>query len=378
MDDTSRAGALLCAARQPAVFRNGPDEVTSFSTLSEQIPFPTALLNHFGRIIFVNSAWCSQIGFASQYCIGRTVADFVDFDAGVSLDPDALSPQYEKPVEHVELPLADGAGNRLWFEYFAFRHQACIRVYLDPVGARREVEALREKLAVEENRQHFYSCVSHELRTSVHGVLGMAELLAETDLDPRQREYVELLCASGRHLSSMSSDLLNYSKMNSPMFQLSPAEIPLRDCLRGVVEAFVPLAAQKNVQLRGALDELPARAVCDATRIRQIFTNLIHNALKFTESGYISVGVASVRRIGQRHYELHCFVEDTGRGIPQDQLKHLFTPYWQGIQQDGAGLGLAICAQLVKLMGGHITVNSEVGIGSTVVFTLRVGVAGLC
>jgi|GEM_PF-2995183 len=375
MDDDGRTGALLKAS-QAAFFAASTDEAGSFSALSEQIPAPVALLNPIGEIIYVNSAWSQQLEFEHRACLGKSIIEFIDAKDGRPVCAEMLRPTFDKPVEHVELALVTGTGKTRWFEYFAFLHQTCIRVYLDPIGIRRELALLKEKLEVEEARQHFYACVSHELRTSVHGVLGMAELLAQTDLDQRQREYVELLCVSGRHLSSMSSDLLSYARLKAPGFQLEVADVPLRSCMQSVVDEFLPLARQKNVQLRGMMDTLPEYARADITRIRQIFINLVHNALKFTDTGYIAVGISSVRRIGQRHYELHCYVEDTGRGIAPDQLAHLFTPFWRaGRQRDSGGLGLSICAQLVQLMGGQITVNSEPGIGSTVVFTLRVGVA---
>jgi len=377
MDDDGPASALLKASQQSVIFTRSSDEVESFAGLAEQIPAPVGLLNHLGHIIYVNMAWCEQLEVDRRYCLGKSIFDFIDRENDLPVSEESLRPQAGGPVEHVELALTTASGTTRWFEYFAFYHQTCIRIYLDPIGARRELAALKEKLMLEEARQQFYACISHELRTSVHGVLGMAELLAQTNLDQRQREYVELLCVSSRHLSNMSSDLLSYAKLRSPGFHLDIKEFALRDCLKTVVDEFAPMARKKGIQLREVLDDVPRFAAGDATRVRQIFTNLVHNALKYTEAGYVSMGVSSVRRIGQRYYELHCFVEDTGKGIASEQLVHLFTPFWQsGNQREGVGLGLAICAQLVRLMAGDITINSELGIGSTVVFTLRVGVVG--
>lgn len=342
--------------------------------LAEASPIPVLWLDLQGRVMYCNSAWYRQVGYVRSACRGRSIADFVALEGATRFHISTLLPAGTAAVTVPALEVLTCVGQREWYGYSAHLQGNRVWVYLEPIGARRALAAADRRLEQERLKQQFYACVTHELGSAVHGVNGMAELLLQEGLGVDARRYAEILGRGGRHLASLCRDLLEYAATQAPQFELKPARLDLEEELRSTLAAFGDRARDKNVMLRADFSGLPGSVIADGTRIHQIFANLIHNALKFTERGYISVKAACVRVIDERCYELRCQVEDTGCGIPPEQIGRLFTPFWRGDRSGGTGLGLAICAELVRRMGGRIEVGSEVGIGSTVTFTLQAGI----
>jgi hypothetical protein len=233
-----------------------------------------------------------------------------------------------------------------------------------------ELEEARARAeAATRAKSAFLANMTHELRTPMNGVVGMAELLAEGTLDDEQRLYVDTIRSSGAALLTIINEVLDYSKAEAARLQLFPEPFDLERTAQEVLILLQPLAAEKGLALRLDFDPvLPARLVADPGRMRQILTNLAGNAVKFTLSGSVTIRVCGLAR-GEGDWALTITVEDTGIGIAREHAEVIFGEFNQ-VQSaanrafDGTGLGLAITRQLVELMGGRVWVDSEPGKGS--------------
>jgi len=224
-------------------------------------------------------------------------------------------------------------------------------------------------------KSQFLAEVSHEIRTQLAGILGMAQVTLETKLTPQQREYVELVTTSADALLTLVNDLLDLSKIEAGHLDVEEIPFNLRDNLRDTVTSMAVVAEEKSIELDlSVTDDVPDQVIGDPGRLRQIVINLVGNALKFTEDGRISVAVDAQQSDSLRAV-LHLQVADTGSGIPADQLESIFEAYEQagspnGRRPVGTGLGLSISRQLVEIMGGEIWAESELRHGSTFHVTL--------
>lgn len=218
-------------------------------------------------------------------------------------------------------------------------------------------------------KSEFLANMSHEIRTPMNGVLGMAELLCKTDLDNRQKTFADVILKSGHALLTIINDILDFSKIDAGQLSLDPAPFTLNEAIEDVATLVATRVAEKDLELIVRVDpSLPGWVVGDAGRIRQIATNLVGNAVKFTEKGHVLIDVSGIVEDGIAHISVR--VEDTGIGIPEDKRRHIFEKFSQvdatsTRRHEGTGLGLAIASRLVELMGGDIGVESEVGRGST-------------
>jgi PAS domain S-box-containing protein len=223
-------------------------------------------------------------------------------------------------------------------------------------------------------KSEFLANMSHELRTPLNGVIGMTELLRSTPLDDRQRQFVEACHSSGKSLLDLINDVLDFSKIEAGKLELEHAAFDLSSAVRDAVEAVSFLASQKNLALTCHITPAACcRVTGDRTRLRQVLVNLVGNAVKFTATGQITVGVDRVQASGRP--ALRFEVADTGPGIAPEQLHRLFKSFCQADSSTtrrygGTGLGLAICKRLVELMNGEIGVDSQPGQGSTFWFTV--------
>ncbi|MFO7642387.1 MAG: ATP-binding protein [Candidatus Competibacteraceae bacterium] len=241
-------------------------------------------------------------------------------------------------------------------------------------------DAREQALAASRVKSEFLANMSHEIRTPMHGMLGFISVLAQADLPPAQAESARMLMTAAEHLVKVIDGILDFSKLEAGKVVLDRSPFSPRAAARAAVGLFAPAARAKGLTLELELDPaLPARAIGDDQRLRQILANLVDNAIKFTARGGIQVRVDLASR-GPHAATLRAAVRDTGIGIPPECQATIFTAFDQvegaaPRQPGGTGLGLAICRQLATLMGGRITVDSRPGSGSTFQVELEVEVA---
>ncbi len=297
----------------------------------------------------------------------------------------------ETPLFDLESRVRSKHGNYLWVRTRAIAQRDANKRAVRFVGSiadvtdrkQAEIELVEANVRVMQAaraKEAFLATMSHEIRTPLNGVLGMTNLLAETDLNDEQRDHLRLIHASGDTLLRLIDDVLDFSKIESGHMTLESVPVEVVMVAEEAIELVADKARAKDLALLFDMDEnVPFYILGDATRLRQILLNLLANAIKFTATGEIKL-LMSARNGGDGKIILEGRVRDTGIGIPANRADKLFQPFTQvdastTRKYGGTGLGLAICKRLTALMGGDIRVESREGVGSEFIFTIMTAAA---
>ncbi|WP_051920473.1 PAS domain-containing hybrid sensor histidine kinase/response regulator [Thermodesulfobacterium hydrogeniphilum] len=347
-------------------------KVETIKNIIENLPVGVVLVNKQRKIIDINTAAEKLLGYSKKEAIGNTCdllcskkeekCPILDLGKKVYRGEMKIIKKDGKeiPVLKSVIPL------NLWGEIILLEAFTDIS---EQVRAREEAEKYVKA------KSNFLANMSHEIRTPLNGIIGMLEILLGTDLDPQQKEYVEVAMRAGNHLIEIINNILDLSKLETGKVELEKIPFNVRQMVEDVMEMFVEKADKKRIEL-GCLIEagVPEIVIGDPGKIRQVLINLVGNAVKFTEKG----GVYTYVRLKEElngDVKLLFEVEDTGIGISEEAKDKIFQPFEQidastTRRFGGTGLGLAICKQLVEIMGGEIDFESKVGKGTKFFFTI--------
>ena len=341
-----------------------------------------------GQIIDVNHEFIDRTGYSREEAIGRQPSEldlWDDRELARALSEAIMTTGSVRNVEgHFRMRSGESVTALISSVRAMINGQECvISAVRDVTELRKAHEALvaaREvALAASEAKSQFLSCMSHEIRTPLNVILGSADLLTDTQLGPEQRHYVDRVVSNGSNLLELLNSILDLTRVESGQLSLEQTPFNVAELAERVVDTLALRTRETRVELVARFaPDLPATLLGDPLRLNQVLTNLVGNALKFTEHGEI---VVAIERDSQSRDPgaLRFSVSDTGIGIAPEKRTSIFSPFAQADSSTtrkygGSGLGLAIVERLVQLMGGRVWVESEVGRGSTFHFTARFGV----
>jgi signal transduction histidine kinase len=296
------------------------------------------------------------------------------------VDDVGLAESYLKPISIVLLECANTIENMILYEKVSTYSQGLERMVDERTRALKAAKEEAEQ--ANQAKSEFMANISHEILTPLNGIIGLSHLALQTRLTSEQRDYLNKIQSSGRDLVIILKDLLDLSRIEAGRMDIESAAFDLQRVLNKVLDDIRPKARQKGLEVTSDTSgEVPVTLVGDPLRLEQVLVNLTDNAVKFTQKGTVAVAVKRAMQATQGktdHVLLEFSVKDSGIGMTREESRMAFTAFYQADgsstrKYDGTGLGLAISKRLVEMMGGHIHVSSEAGVGSTFTFTARFG-----
>ncbi len=369
------------------------EAIRNLSEAMEQSHSALLIIDLDGVIEFANRGLSRQIGYSRRELIGRKWREFQTADTPPERFADMVSSVRSGqawegewfnqrkdgtvyPVRGVITPVKNRDGSLSCF----------VAVFDDMTEFKKQETELREArdlaLAGDRAKGQFLATMSHEVRTPLNGIIGFTNLLLHSPLNAEQRDYVETIRGGGEALMQLTGDILDFARIETGKLKLELGPCDPRECIEEALDLLADRAHAKKLSLlHWVEDDVPAAILADSGRLRQVLVNLVSNAVKFTEAGEIEVTVALARggatpAANPAETNLVFTVRDTGVGITPEEGTKLFKPFTQldsssTRKHGGTGLGLAICRDLVRLMGGDISLLSDAGRGSTFMFNLR-------
>ncbi len=344
-----------------------------------------------GMVSYWNKASETFYGYTEQEAIGRSLLDLIippDMRDDVRAAMRRMIETGENiPASELTLMRKDGSSIPVYSSHALVQVPGrspelfCIDINHSEIRAThaRLAQARDAAEAANRSKSEFLANMSHEIRTPLNGILGMLQLMEVSPLSEEQRQFCSLAIQSTDRLTRLLSDILDLSRIEAGKMPLRQVPFSLREVVGEVVDLFVPISVQSDVMLQHHLSaDLPQTVMGDPLRLQQVLINLIGNAFKFTEQGRILLEIHPLSSVRSGQTRLFFTVSDTGQGIADEAMSALFTSFTQAAQgyrrdQQGAGLGLAICKHLVFLMGGNMSVESELGQGTSVHFCIPMG-----
>ena len=364
-------------------FWRGHGESDPFDVLFLHAPVMMHSIDSRGQLVQVSQFWADALGYTPDEMVGRKSTDFLT-EASRAYATGTVLPAFSKSgrCHNVDYEFVRKDGSILpvllsaTAEYDADGHfMRSLAVIFDNTEAKKSQQALEQKAqeALDANaaKSRFLASMSHEIRTPMNAVLGFANLLLRSDLSPSDLRKVNAIVNAGENLMVLLTDLLDLSHIESGQMQIAEEPFDLTELLDEIQLAWQNVAVNKGLVLRTYADpSVPTRVISDGGRIHQILNNYLSNAIKFTDSGRVSLSVTAKPARDPESVLLRFEVGDTGCGLSDEQIGKLFQPFVQARggfakQQGGWGLGLSICSQFAELLGGTVGVESEVGRGST-------------
>lgn len=358
-------------------------------------PLPCSISKINGTLLYINQAAADGIGYTEAELVGRNVKTL---DIWVSLDDrDAMLKQlmqtgyvnqFPTQYRRKEGRIVDILYSAQVFDIQGEKH--ILATIQDITEQKKSIEEFKKakELAEAANiaKSEFLANMSHEIRTPLNTIMGMANLLMETNPTTEQQQYLNMFTKSGEHLLRMINEILDLAKIESDKLKLENTNFELKAVINKIADMAMIRLVNKNVQFSyNIADDIPQYLNGDKARLDQVLLNLVGNAAKFTEHGNIRLNISKLKDSGDKKaekekIELLFEVHDTGIGIPKDKLNDLFESFMQvdssiTRKYGGTGMGLAICKRVIELMGGKIWVESELGKGSSFFFTVTFNIA---
>lgn len=333
---------------------------------------PIVRISRNGRKLFHNKAYANNFVKAGEEneCFVNLVLESEIEHNEYKRNPIAFTEQLFQ--SHREVRIKNVSGDFYWYELRPVTltgEESGFLITLIDIDARKRIEEslVQAKESAEqasEQQRRFLANISHEIRTPLNAVMGFTDVLSNTELDQEQKRHVSMIDSSSQTLLGLLDNILQFTKLESSELYLNDDHVNIDDLLNNCLEMFIEPARKKRILLSGYVAaSLPGKIIVDEMRLKQVILNLVSNAIKFTESGHISI------EISEKEGQLCITVKDTGIGIEEEKLTAIFNPFRQADssttrQYGGFGLGLAITKQIVNAMGGNIVASSSIGYGS--------------